>query len=335
MSNAVHDFSLQLWQAHGSRTTPKGWHVGNAVCCPHNGETPDRRKRGGVITDGDQITAHCFNCGFKTSYVPGRPLSYRFRRWLTWLGASPEQINYLVIEALRIRELAEYINAVPEEHDVSQISFTPQPMPASAQPLSKLRDDHPVVAYAKSRELLVPGHEYFYANEKEDQLFKRLIVPFYFRQQLVGWSGRIITDQRTRRYLNHIDAGGYVFNLDRQTPDREFVVVTEGLFDAISVDGVALLGNEISTVQRDLIESLDREIIVVPDFDASGAGLINSAADNGWTVSFPVWHETCKDINQAVCQYGRLFVLKSILEARESNKLKIQLKGKKIYGTRL
>jgi len=49
-------------------------------------------------------------------------------------------------------------------------------------------------------------------------------------------------------------------------------------------------------------------------------------------VSYPVWQETCKDLNEAVVKYGKLFVLKSILTARETSRLKIELKKKKLYN---
>jgi hypothetical protein len=35
----------------------------------------------------------------------------------------------------------------------------------------------------------------------------------------------------------------------------------------MSIDGVAILGSECSEQQADIIESLGREVIVVPDFD--------------------------------------------------------------------
>jgi len=49
-------------------------------------------------------------------------------------------------------------------------------------------------------------------------------------------------------------------------------------------------------------------------------------------VSFPVWQERHKDVASAVEEFGKLFVVKSILEARQSNKLKIELRKKKIYN---
>jgi hypothetical protein len=70
----------------------------------------------------------------------------------------------------------------------------------------------------------------------------------------------------------------------------------------------------------------------VADRDRAGTKLINDAIEYGWSVSFPVWQETCKDINYAVVKYGRLFVIKSILDAKETGKLKIELMRKKLYA---
>jgi DNA primase len=107
--------------------------------------------------------------------------------------------------------------------------------------------------------------------------------------------------------------------------------VVEGPFDAMSVDGVAVLSNECSEIQADIIDSLAREVIVVPDKDKAGMKLIDDAIKFGWSVSFPVWQETCKDAAEAVSRYGKLFTLKSILEAKESSKLKIELLKRKMH----
>jgi DNA primase len=102
----------------------------------------------------------------------------------------------------------------------------------------------------------------------------------------------------------------------------------------MSVDGVSVSGAEITDQQAELIERLNRETILVPDWDDAGRRTINVAMDRGWTVSFPTWRETCKDINEATIKYGKLFVIKDILENRESNKLKIIMFKFKNYSWR-
>jgi DNA primase len=100
----------------------------------------------------------------------------------------------------------------------------------------------------------------------------------------------------------------------------------------MSIDGVAVLNNECNETQADIIESLGKEVIVVADKDRAGAKMIANALEYGWSVSFPVWLETCKDINEAVVKYGKLFVLKTILDSKQSSKLKIELMRKKLYN---
>jgi len=51
------------------KTTPSGWTSFNAPCCIHNGDSADKRQRGGLISNGDGgVSYHCFNCGFKASW---------------------------------------------------------------------------------------------------------------------------------------------------------------------------------------------------------------------------------------------------------------------------
>ena len=93
---------------------------------------------------------------------------------------------------------------------------------------------------------------------------------------------------------------------------------------------VAILSNECNEVQADIIDGLGREVIVVPDADQAGKKLIDAAIEYGWSVSYPIWQETHKDVSSAVTNYGRLFVLKSILEAKQTSRLKIELLKKKL-----
>jgi DNA primase len=119
--------------------------------------------------------------------------------------------------------------------------------------------------------------------------------------------------------------------MDAQDWTRKFVIVTEGPFDAITISGVSILGSEINDTQRELIDGLGRQVIVVPDRDAPGEKLIGQAKDFGWSVAFPEWGDDVNDVADAVAKYGRLFVIQSILKTAESNKLKIDLK-RKMYG---
>jgi DNA primase len=172
----------------------------------------------------------------------------------------------------------------------------------------------------------------FYATRQEQyNLHKRIIIPFVWQGRTIGYTARAIEENVKPKYHSNYEPN-FVFNINNQLPDSKFVIVCEGPFDAMSVDGVAVCGAEISDQQAELIDRLQREVVVVPDRDLTGRRLVDRAIELGWSVSFPVWLETCKDINEAVVKYGKLFVLKSIIDTRETNRLKIELKKKRRYA---
>ena len=119
----------------------------------------------------------------------------------------------------------------------------------------------------------------------------------------------------------------FVYNLDAQKK-HDTVIVTEGQFDAIQVGGVALAGNTPNSTQCKIIEDLDKQIVLLPDFDKSGMDTVNVAVRNGWAVSFPEWEDDIKDASDAVQRYGRLFTVKSVLQSIETNATKIKILAK-------
>jgi hypothetical protein len=340
MIDSIQQSVLQLLPAR-KKTGQNGWTSFNAPCCTHNGETADTRGRGGLKTDAGRVSYHCFNCQFKASYQPGRHLTYKFRKLLTWLGADDNTVRRLVIDAVRLKDLV-----APEEisEPAEEIQFEARALPAEARELNELNafyllgnyqsvpaEYYAAVEYAAQRALDIDKYKFYWTPEVAHNLHRRIVIPFYYERQIVGYTARAIVDGIKPKYYSSHPAD-FVFNLDTQQADWKFVLVCEGPFDAMSVDGVALNGSEVSDQQAELIDRLQREVIVVPDADRAGSKLVDRAIELGWTVSFPVWQETCKDVNEAVLKYGKLFVIKSILAARESSKLKIELKKKKLYS---
>jgi hypothetical protein len=68
----------------------------------------------------------------------------------------------------------------------------------------------------------------------------------------------------------------------------------------------------------------------VPDQDQAGLELIDRAVELGWAVSIPNWPANVKDINDAVVELGRLGALLTIMQARETNKYKIEIRKKQL-----
>jgi len=97
------------------------------------------------------------------------------------------------------------------------------------------------------------------------------------------------------------------------------------------VNGLSVLTNEIRDRKAELIDSLGREIIVVPDRDKSGRKLVDAALEYGWSVAFPEWESDIKDCADSMRKYGKLYTIRTILATKQDSKLKIQLMRKK-YG---
>lgn len=95
---------------------------------------------------------------------------------------------------------------------------------------------------------------------------------------------------------------------------------------------MALLGSEIKDQQANLINTLNREIIVVPDRDDAGSKLVEQAIEHEWSVSMPDWHAEVNDISDAVNKYGKIYTLYSIVAAAQSSPLKIRLRKKQWFG---
>ena len=79
-----------------------------------------------------------------------------------------------------------------------------------------------------------------------------------------------------------------------------------------------------------MIRNLGKEITVVPDQDLAGMELVDRALELGWAVSMPVWPKEVKDVNDAVKLYGRLGTLLTIIDARETSRIKIELRKKQL-----
>jgi 5S rRNA maturation endonuclease (ribonuclease M5) len=342
MLNIISDFIKSILPAK-RKTTPTGWTSFNAPCCHHNGETADTRGRGGLTANADgSVSFHCFNCNFKASYQPGRHLTFKFRKLLRWLGADENDVKRLVIEAIRVRELVN-----PEEVKLEQeekIEFKVRTIPESAisfqqlltyHVLSDFADVPPLlnsaVDYVKARNINTDKYDFYWTDSTEHSLHQRVIIPMIWEGKIIGYTSRAFTDGVKPKYYSNYEPN-FVFNTNNQLHDSKFVIVCEGPFDAMSVDGVAIMSNECSETQAEIIESLGKEVIVVADRDKAGAKLLQNAMDYGWSASFPVWQETCKDINEAVVKYGKLFVLKSIIDSKETSRLKIELMRKKLYN---
>jgi len=302
------------------KQTASGWISFNAPCCIHRGDTQDRRQRGGIKPSPDgSWSYHCFNCGYTASFVLGRNLTFKARRLLEWMHVPQEEIERINLESLKHKSIEGLLG---ERQDVIQklqsIEFEDRDLPTTTQPLSDTGE-----AYLRSRKLPL-DYPFLYKTMPRPGI----VIPFTHNNQVVGHTTRFL-DDRTPKYIQDIQSG-YVFGTDLQQPDWQTAIVVEGVFDALSINGLAVLHAEINDAQVRLIRSLGKEIVVVPDQDEAGMRLVDRAVELGWAVSIPDWPTGVKDVNDAVIQLGRLGTLLTIMQAKETSKIKIELRKKQL-----
>lgn len=320
----IPDTIAMYW--HYKKRSPGGWLSGNAICCHHHGQSSDTRSRGGLKLSPTSVVYHCFNCKFSTSWTEGKLLSKKMKNFMEWLNVPSDVIMKCDIAARQL-----------QGHNVKDVSkvfipdFSLKRLPSNAHRISHWIEQNnkniiPIIEYIYSRGLYLDDYDWYWSD---DWKFKdKIIIPFTYKGKIVGYTARTILNTDKNRYWSD-QQQGYIFNVDAQGFDRKFAILCEGPLDAISIGGISSLGSTISPSQNVVISNLQREIILVPDRDIAGLKLIEYALEYGWSVSFPNWDSDVKDINDAVRRYGRLITLYSIIQAKETNNLKINIFAKK------
>lgn len=309
------------------KVTQSGWHSFNAVCCHHRGHNPDRRSRGGLKFDEqDNWSYHCFNCHFKASFRLGRTINNNTRLLLEWCGLSQVEIARLNLESLKHKDIVDYTKPKKVKF---KAKFKEVDLPEGAELISISNPNHTVfVEYLNKRGFTPADYPFMITPNDEGRNSNRIIIPYTFQNKVVGHIDRYL-DDRFPKYIKN-QQQGYVFGLDLQKPEWEACIVSEGVFDALSISGCALTHDTISNEQAQLLKNLNRTVIVVPDRDKSGLNICNQALDYGFQVSIPNWDNSVKDINDAVLKYGKLPTLLSILQSATNSKIKIEIQRRKL-----
>lgn len=332
-------------QSVSEKLSPSGWYQLNCPMCMSRGEpTPDRKRRGGFkIEPNGALSYWCFRCGYKAHWEPGFFISWNLKNLLIELGMPESDVEQLRLYALK-HERAER-KSKEFSHDGSTI--TPKQWKEKqiegAKYIADLLEegcDDPRFLFVCRKlvergDVIAQSYEYMWSP----QFPHSLIIPVYYSGRTVGYIRRNF--KGTPKYLNDVPKN-CLFNIDAIRKKRRFLIVVEGPFDAIAVDGVAVLGSHINENQKRLLEYSGHEIIVVPDRDMAGRKLVKQAVKNDWYVSIPptsdyselcenkyyLWDRDIKDCADAVKKYGRVYTLASIIENRTKSRLKIELLSK-------
>jgi len=336
-----------LMRLGSKRLTPSNFLNINCPMCVSRNESADRKRRCGIKHDLSGIGIHCFNCGFRTRYRVGLPLPKQVRAFLEAVGIPSQDVKRMAYHAFRLQKYVQSLgdNAVlpagvaatlPLMHGFSTFHRLPEDARTLSEWSEIVPDDPDFIAVCKylfSRgDIVADAMEYYWSPSEE--LRHRLIVPFHFGQDIVGWTARAVLPDVDPRYLNR-SPKDFLFNIAAlENPDRKVVVLVEGVFDAIALDCVGLLGAKINERQAAMINQYDKQVIVVADRDQAGDRLVKLAMQYEWRVAFPKfggrerWEADIKDVDDAVRRYGRLWTLHSVIASAEKASSQIEIKVK-------
>lgn len=336
MSNLVYEAILKL-ASTDRKFTPGGWTSFNGPCCLNNGQPrADTRKRAGVrITQDGSVVYNCFNCNYSAGWAPGRTLSQRMTTLLEWFMISSDDLRKLSFKIWQLREAYKADETIIQR-TWTKLDFKPRALPFGARPLIDWINDGEssqefldVVEYLAGRgEDLLTATNYHWSPSKQDSMNRRLIIPFTWEGETVGWTARAIFPTKWRYFTD--GPNNFLFNTHVTKLGWKYLFINEGPFDALANSGIATLGDHLNQDQISWINQTGLTPVVVPDRTNEGGVLVDTALREGWSVSFPKWDKGIKDSADAVRQYGKLYTIWSIIDARTDNRLQINIERKRL-----
>jgi hypothetical protein len=252
---------------------------------------------------------------------------------LTWFGVGLEELNKLKFKVWQLYETAKADIPLKEW---TKLEFVAEPLPTGAKPILQwIEEGHRSADFLECLQYLadrgtevLTSFKYYWSPSKENDMNRRVIIPFLWQDKVVGWTARAIFPTRYR-YFTKVQPN-YIFNSEVVNNDWKYLFLNEGPFDGIASQGIALLGNHISEEQISWIKNSGKIPVVIPDREKGGGALVDAAIKEGWFVSFPKWDAGVKDAADAVKRYGRLYAVWSIIDAMTNNKLQITIERQRL-----
>jgi len=148
----------------------------------------------------------------------------------------------------------------------------------------------------------------------DPKFFNRVILPCTRDGKVIYWQARTILKDVKPRYLSpgtNKDAVLWGYDNLYRDPDKP-LFITEGIFNAAPLHGVALLGATLNESKLEILNRSRRRKIVVVDRDQKGGALAELALQHRWEVTFTA--PDVNDVNDSVQKYGVLLTTWTLLK---------------------
>jgi hypothetical protein len=277
--------------------------------------------RGGWLFSSDGIFYHCFNCGINGNYAENRehPFSKDMHTILESFGIQKSEYIHLYLKDAANKESTIKKHIIPIKFiDIPQYFYK----------LSEAAEDNPIAISAKEflnkkYGLNSSVHPFYLSsgigNDPAESslaksLMNRIIIPFFRNDKMVYYQARSLENQPKIKYINaNAPKSNVIFNYDNLFKNLDSpLYVFESVFDALHVNGVAVLENTMTTQQIEMLQKSPRNKVVVPDRFGDSNKLMEQAISLKWDICLPELGSGNKDISEAIVKYGKLFVINSM-----------------------
>jgi len=305
-----------------SQPSSSGWcAVRCAVCNDHT----RKGLRGAFLFKDDTVIYKCWNCSAKGGYEPTKTaiMSKNMESILNAFGIPSAAWKDLILD--NIRKLGSIVpsspRTLPKQKNIEPIELK---QPDIFYRLSDAPPDDQLAITATrylidERGIQPEDYPFLLAHNSTNVLLKkwgrRLIIPIFKDNKLIFYTGRALYDAPKKYETPSTEKNRILYGFDLLFAHTTApLLIVEGWFDAMSIDGIATFGNIITEAQAQWLNKSSREKIYIPDKTGDGHLAAQQALSLGWKISTPNIGSNCKDMNDAVMKYGKLYTIKSIID---------------------
>lgn len=302
-----------------------GWSVGKCELCG------DYKERAGFKFEDNKVVYNCWNCGKASAYEElSGEISNNMRNILTRYGIDDSEISTVVNSAFFRKEEEKQVITLSSVKEVNT-STPPIKLPANSFRLGGVADfidyQTKLVKYLMDRKIDIDKFPFYFCMS--ERMMNRVIIPFYRNGQLIYWQARSILPTEKKRYDNSPNSRDAVmYNMDKLTQYTDLpLFCTEGVFDAMPLDGIATLGSKLTEAQKILLAKSPRRKIFVIDKDKNGRHMAEEVLSLGYEITFAP--EGATDVNKSVQRFGIIWtvheLMKNIPKNADDARVKINL----------
>lgn len=296
------------------------------VLCKICNDHGKKGKRAGFKFEGDVTAYHCFNCNATAVYDPKEhsTMPTSMEKVLEAFQVPESEWKQLILNNLSFDKQPAQRTKIIENIEPPEI-----PLPPTFYPLQNTPDTDKWATiaklYLKQRGINYLDYPFMMSKVTDDIRLKkwarRIIIPIYKDGKLIFYIGRDLTDKAIKKYESPpVTRKNVLYGFDKLFTNTDLpLYVVEGWFDAYMIDGVAILGNELSDGCIAWLNRSPRPKVYIPDRFGNGFIGAEQAIDLGWSISAPdPGISGYKDISEAVNKYGKMYVIKTIADYTRS-----------------